>query len=242
MSSAVPPPPAEDSDPIAPRRAEEPSGSTGRIETFSDGVFAIAITLLVLDIRVPGATELARDGGLLQALVGEWPSYLSYLAGFATIGAVWLNHHAAFIRIARVDQTLLIWNLLLLLATSFIPFPTKLVADQLADGIWSDSARVAAAFYAIVGIACCLPWVVIYRHVAANPRLLRPPYTSAIIVQETRRGWIGIAGYGVSGLIAVVAPLAALVFFLAGSVFYAATASGLAVDTGRRRRGTSVSP
>jgi uncharacterized membrane protein len=199
--------------------------ASSRVEAFSDGVFAIAITLLVLEIHVPDGEDARRAGGLLQALADQWPSYLSYLAAFATIGAVWLNHHAAFSRIARVDRTLLNWNLLLMLATSFIPFPTALVADHLADGLFSDGARIATTIYGVVGIACCLPWIAIYRHIGTHPYLIKAPFTAADAGPEIKRGWVGVIFFAASALLALLAPPAALALFLAGSAYYASTAS-----------------
>jgi len=94
-------------------------GSKGRVEAFSDGVFAIAVTLLVLDLRspeVPG--EFAHD------LAAQWPSYLAYVAAFAMVGSVWLHHHLVFARVARVDIGVILTNLVLLLTVSILPFPT----------------------------------------------------------------------------------------------------------------------
>jgi len=99
---------------------------TGRLEAFSDGVIAVAITLLVLDIKVPHATDLG-GGTLLRALSHQWPVYLAYLTSFATILVMWLNHHNLFKQIKRVDHTLLLLNGLLLLGVTLVPFPTALI-------------------------------------------------------------------------------------------------------------------
>jgi hypothetical protein len=104
--------------------------STGRVEAFSDGVFAVAITLLVFGIAVP----TVKAGGLRQALLDEWPSYATYAVSFATIGIIWVNHHTTFARISRVDRPILFINLLLLMAVSFIPFPTSLMSQYVAAG------------------------------------------------------------------------------------------------------------
>ena len=114
---------------------------TNRLETFSDGVIAIAITLLILEIDVPEDTH----GELWSALLRQWPSYLAYLISFAVIGIIWVNHHGILALVARVDRPLLYLNLLLLLAVAGIPFPTALVAEHLqSPGIDSE---VAAAVY-----------------------------------------------------------------------------------------------
>jgi uncharacterized membrane protein len=101
---------------------------TSRLEAFSDGVFAIAITLLVLDLAVPPVTEAERDG-LWAALGHEWPSYFAYLVSFLVIGIIWINHHTMLTLVERVDRPVLFANLLLLLTVSVIPFPTRLLAE-----------------------------------------------------------------------------------------------------------------
>jgi uncharacterized membrane protein len=101
-----------------------------RLEAFSDGVFAIAITLLVLEISVPEGSEDA----LWQAFLDQWPSYLGYVVSFATVGAVWLAHNAVTDYLDRADQWLLRFNLLLLMVVSFLPFPTRLLAESLRRG------------------------------------------------------------------------------------------------------------
>jgi uncharacterized membrane protein len=102
-----------------------------RLEAFSDGVFAIAITLLVLEIRVPSADQLSDPVELIKALGALWPSYVGYLISFVTIGIIWANHHNLFRLVARVSHGLVMANLLLLLTVGFVPFPTALLAATL---------------------------------------------------------------------------------------------------------------
>src|SRR5579864_8408932 len=102
--------------------------STGRLEAFSDGVFAVAITLLILNIQVPSVGASTR---LAQALIASWPSYLSYVLSFVTVGITWINHHQMFKYITRTDHTLLFLNLLILMCITFIPFPTALLAQYI---------------------------------------------------------------------------------------------------------------
>jgi uncharacterized membrane protein len=104
------------------------NNETARIEAFSDGVFAVAITLLVFQIHVP---LHAPEGGLRAALVALWPSYLAFLASFMTIGVMWLNHHRLYSLITKRDDGLIAFNLLLLLAITWLPFPTALIAEHL---------------------------------------------------------------------------------------------------------------
>jgi uncharacterized membrane protein len=122
-------------------QAAEPAAalSTARLETFSDGVFAVAITLLVLSLRDPGKTHLARG------LAHMWPHYATYVVSFLTIGIIWMNHHLQYERIVHPDRTLMVLNLVLLMFVTAIPFPTGLLANHLQGG--SDE-HVAAAVYA----------------------------------------------------------------------------------------------
>jgi len=119
---------------------DAPSGApTNRLEAFSDGVFAIAITLLVLEIRVPGS-EIHTTRELWSALGDKWPNYVGYALSFLVIGVMWINHHALFEYIQRVNRPLLVANLLLLMGVGFLPFPTAVLAEHLAD----PSTRSAA--------------------------------------------------------------------------------------------------
>src|ERR1700694_891671 len=108
---------------------------TGRVEAFSDGVFAVAITLLILNIKIPGidlpSSKLPNDRDLWQALRDEWPMLAAYATSFLTIGIMWLNHHRLYVQIKRTNTVLLLINLLLLLVIVFIPFPTALLAEYL---------------------------------------------------------------------------------------------------------------
>src|SRR5439155_2102750 len=128
----------------AARRTPFGEMSSARVEAFSDGVFAIAITLLVLDIHVP-APESVGDDGLGAALAHAWPSYFAYLVSFLVIGIIWINHHSMFTMVRRVDRPVLFVNLTLLLFVSALPFPTKLLAEYLTEG--GGSSHVAAAVY-----------------------------------------------------------------------------------------------
>jgi TMEM175 potassium channel family protein len=128
---------------------------TLRIEAFSDGVFAIAITLLIVEIKVP---QNVSPGGLSRALLNLWPSYLAFLTSFCTIGMMWVNHHRLFTMIRSADETLIAINLLLLLAIAWVPFPTAVLAAYLNR---SDQ-RVAAVLYSgtflVIAIIFNLLW------------------------------------------------------------------------------------
>jgi uncharacterized membrane protein len=141
---------------------------TGRIEAFSDGVLAIAITLLVLDLRVPPKTAL--DGPLAATLGGEWPAYAAYVTSFLIIGIIWVNHHGVFQLIARVDRTALFLNILLLMAVAAIPFTTALLSEYLRAG--DHDARTAALVYSAVMVAMSLAFAALYTHLVRHPEQL----------------------------------------------------------------------
>jgi uncharacterized membrane protein len=123
-------------------QAGMPGYRTTRMEAFSDGVFAIVITLLVLELGVPSGSE----DDLLDAVVDQWPTYLAYLVSFATIGAVWLEHTVITEYLDRATSVLIRLNLLLLMVVSFLPFPTRLLGEHIGE---AEPERVAVTIYGI---------------------------------------------------------------------------------------------
>ncbi|MGH7912583.1 MAG: TMEM175 family protein [Candidatus Dormibacteraceae bacterium] len=206
--------------------------STTRTEAFSDGVLAIAITLLVLDLHA----DVASRGSLLQALLDQWAGYLAYLTSFLTIGIIWLNHHAFFERLRATDRVLQWGNLGLLLFVSFLPFPTSILAAHLGDGGWN--ARVAAALYGLTGTLMTLPWVALWRHLVRKPRLFRAPFDTAFARREGSRAWVGVVAYLLCAAIGLAVPYLAAFLYLAIAVFYALTSQGWSSLPGRRRPST----
>lgn len=142
---------------------------TARIEAFSDGVFAIAITLLVLEIKVPGHEEVA-DQGLARSLAALWPAYLAFFTSFVTVLVIWVQHHWIFTQFRKSDHFLLYWNGLLLLAVTFVPFPTGLLAEYLLH----PEAKVAASLYTGNFLVISVVFHGLWRHVSRNSRLLAP--------------------------------------------------------------------
>jgi uncharacterized membrane protein len=139
--------------------------TSGRLVAFSDGVFAIAITLLVLDLAVPARDDV-RPGALASTLAHQWPSYFAYLVSFLVIGIIWINHHTMFSKVDRVDRPVLFANLALLLFVSALPFPTRLLAEYLTAG---TDAHTAAAVYSgtmlAIGLAFSALWITVTRDV-----------------------------------------------------------------------------
>jgi uncharacterized membrane protein len=191
---------------------------TGRIEAFSDGVMAIAITLLVLNLHVPTPEEAAAQGGLVNFLLHQWPTYVAYLAAFLSIGVIWLDHHALIDVIARFDRRLHWLNLMLLLGVATLPFPTALMAQYVATG--GPDAGVATALYGLLALIMALPWTFIWRHLRDRPELMEPgfaPWAESGI----RRNIGGPIVYGVAAIIALIAPLIALAAYVGIVVYFA---------------------
>ncbi len=140
--------------------------STSRVEAFSDGVFAIAITLLVLEIGI----DPDQFDDLWGAILKEWPAYLAYVTSFLTVGGVWLAHHRLFMHLRFVDPTLMRLNILLLMAASFLPFPTALLAE--AFDASRDAERAAVVFYGATAIVIEALIGAARRYAEAHPELL----------------------------------------------------------------------
>ena len=138
---------------------------TTRVEAFSDGVFAIAITLLVLDIRI----EPSDYAHLTDALLDEWPAYLAYITSFLTVGSVWLAHHNLFTRLRYVDPVLLRLNLLLLMAAAFLPFPTGVLAQAIHES--DDAERTAIILYGATALVIELLLRASVRYALSQPDL-----------------------------------------------------------------------
>lgn len=196
---------------------------TGRVEAFSDGVFAIAVTLLVLDLKTPAH----EPGELLSGLVRQWPAYAGYLASFLAVAVIWLNHHQAFVGIRRVDWGVHLANLALLCTTALLPFPTAVISQAFISGVDTPDARTAVALYAGIATAMCVGWLLLYDQVHRRSNcLVEDGDDPAAFGASRKRALIGIVAYLGGGLIGVLwAPLAALVVFVVMPVFYGLTLS-----------------
>ena len=181
------------------------------MEAFSDGVFAIAITLLVLDIMVP------HDAGahLARSVAGLWPSYLGYLVSFSTIGAIWLGHNAITDYLERADAVFMRLNLLLLLVVAFLPFPTRLFADFLGE---DKPERVATNIYGISLLVASTLLLVLWRY-AVRERLVRPDAADEEIQLLTQRLTPSLGGYLVLIVVGLFAPIVAAVGYLVVALF-----------------------
>jgi uncharacterized membrane protein len=182
------------------------SQGVGRLESFSDAVFAIALTLLVLDLLPKGAQSPAH-------LLADWPTYIAYLASFITIGITWLNHNQQFSRLTGADPVVLVLNLGVLLGSSLVPWPTQLISAALEDG--DRSAQIAAVFvYALVTIILSIPWLALDLYLARHPSLLVSPDDAMWMRAHARASIATIVGAAIGFGIAFISPLATLVLYL----------------------------
>ncbi|HXR29108.1 MAG TPA: TMEM175 family protein [Solirubrobacteraceae bacterium] len=170
--------------------------TTDRLEAFSDGVFAVAATLLVLNL----SAHVGKGQRLADALGSEWPHYATYVVSFLTIGIIWLNHHVTFNRIARTDRTLMVLNLVLLMFVTLTPFPTGLLAQYLNSG---SNEIVAAAFYATTMLAMSIAFFSIYVW-AARRRLFADEIDDRHAGYLLRRNGAGLLVYAAAIALAFV--------------------------------------
>ncbi|MEU8567303.1 TMEM175 family protein [Streptomyces pathocidini] len=197
---------------------------TGRVEAFSDGVFAIVITLLVLELTSPEH----EPGGLLAGLLHQWPSYVAFLLSFLYIGVLWLNHHALFRRIGRMDAPLRWINLAILLGVVIIPFPTAVLADTFAEGHSVRDERVAVTLYALAAAVMSAPWWVVFTYLRDHPYLLEPGTSPAYFHAQRVRPLTGLVLYGICGLTGwFISPVVGLACIAIMIIYHAVTSEGL---------------
>ena len=186
--------------------------SPGRLEAFSDGVIAIAITLLSLEIKLPDDGE-----SLLRALASLWPGYVGFVLSFLLVGQVWLNHHAIFARVRSVDQWMLICNLFLLLDVAFLPFATSVLTRSLESG---HDERTGAVFYGIVMVVGGLFFNALWRASIRDRSRLRPWVSGEEVWSMTRRFAMGPWLYSLAALLGLVSAWLSVVTYVALIVFY----------------------
>jgi uncharacterized membrane protein len=186
---------------------------TNRLEAFSDGIFAIAGTLLVLELRVP-----VDSPDLAQALLRVWPTYAAYLVSFLTIGIIWVNHHTLLAHCRRADRRFLYLNLLLLAAVAIVPFPTALVGQYI---LAADGATAALVVYGLGAVLIALGFSGIFFYATHDHRLVGDVATARRIRREGRLFPIGLALYAFGIALAFVAPLASLAVYALTALFYA---------------------
>ncbi len=191
---------------------------TGRTEAFSDGVFAVAITLLALDIHVPPPEKLL-GGRLGPTLLEQWPTLLAYVTSFLTILVMWINHDRLYEHIARKDRVLLLYNGLLLMVVTLFPFPTSLLAEYLPHP--GTNAKIAAAIYSGFSIIMAICFNRLWQHAAIGERLLHPDHDRQKAQRITQQYRFGPLLYGIAFALAFVNAWASVGINLALAVFFA---------------------
>ena len=185
----------------------------GRLEAFSDGVFAISITLLALDLTLGGPEE----GPLAHQLLNHWPAFVAYLISFFTIGVIWVNHHALFAGLVRLDRQMLFVNLLLMLFIAAIPFATATMAEYLAAG--GPDSRLATAMYGVVMTGMAGSFGLVLRR-AIKHEHMSDPLEPAAQTAAQRRFVVGILTYVGATLLALVSAPVAFACYGAVAIFY----------------------
>jgi TMEM175 potassium channel family protein len=183
---------------------------TSRLEAFSDGVFAIAATLLILNVSV-------TSGTLSEELVKIWPSYVAYAVSFVTIGIIWANHHTVMGQISHVDRTFLVINTLFLTVVAFIPFPTHLLSEYILK---PEGAQAAAIAYGITGTLVAVSFNVLWRYAASGRRLLKSNASSRTVDGISRSYLPGPFLYAAATVVAVWNPVVSAGLYAALALFY----------------------
>jgi uncharacterized membrane protein len=191
--------------------ARSVSRDTMRLVAFSDGVFAITITLLVLEIRPP-----TDDKNLPHGLVALWPSYLAYAVTFLFIGQVWANHHVMFDHIRAADRIVLLLNTVLLMVVAFLPFATSVIAGALRSG---DGERTAVGFYGIAFAVTALTFNGVWQY-ACRRRLLSEALSPAGATAISRRFQLALAWLATGALVGALLPVLGVAVIVAFNAFY----------------------
>jgi uncharacterized membrane protein len=193
--------------------------STARLETFADGVFAIAATLLILNVD---AQVGDRTGDLGNRLLEIWPSYIAYAVSFVTIGIIWSNHHTVMAQLGKVNRTFLMLNVLLLLCVAFVPFPTRLIAEHVRD---SHELEPAALAYGATMTAMSICYLSLWLYGSRGGRLLREDADMRTVSGITRSYLPGTPLWLTATLLALVSPLASVAAYAAITLFYVVESS-----------------
>ena len=190
---------------------------TGRLEAFSDGVFAIAVTLLALELRTPLPTTLHEGEHLREMLWHEWPAYLAFATSFTTILIMWVNHHNLFRLIRRTDHAFLLLNGLLLATVTVIPFSTNVLAEYIRE----PDARTAAIFYAVTGLAMAVAFNRLWAYAQREGRLLARGTDPALIRSINAQFRIGPLTYAIALVLSALQPVVGFAAMIALAIYWA---------------------
>jgi len=196
---------------------EQELKETGRIEAFSDGVFAVAVTLLILTIRVPEG----RDVNIPGAVLDQWPFFLAYLVSFVSILVMWTNHHGIFNLVVRTDRVLLILNGILLMLITFFDYPTAVLAAAISE---RNYQQFAAMFYTGTLLAVTIVYNIFWRYIAGHPRLIDVHVNLGTVEKTSREYRFGPLFYATAFVVAYFSPLAGVLITLLLAIYFAVTA------------------
>jgi len=189
---------------------------TTRVEAFSDGVFAIAITLLILEIKVPKIDIHMTNSQLFASLLNLWPSYFAFLLSFAAVLIMWINHHGFFKYLKTINSKFLYANGFLLLMVTFIPFPTAVLAEH----INSPAANVSAAFYCGAMVLVSVAYNVLWFTTAYKRALVKDEISDALIIKIRNAYWVGFFVYLSSFIVSFFYAIAGIVICISFWIFW----------------------
>lgn len=212
---------------------EQRSDDTARLEMFSDGVMAIAITLLILEVGVPHV----EGRSLANALARQWPSYVAFVVSFLTIGIIWVNHHHMFKLIARTTHTFLILNVLFLMMICILPWPTALLADFARQ---PEGRTAAAGIYGGVMTGLAIMFNVVWRYASKDQRLLVSGISHEAIVKSHRNYLAGPIVYGAATVIAFIEPYISLGIYGALAVYWLLPRTGPGAELAHAEQTTAT--
>ncbi|MFL5953837.1 MAG: TMEM175 family protein [Gaiellaceae bacterium] len=182
---------------------------TTRLETFSDGVFGIAATLLILDVNIP------HHGSVAHELLAIWPSYVAYAISFLTIGIIWVNHHTVMAQIGRIDRTFLFLNVVFLMVVAFSPFTTRVLAEHLRDG-----SHAAAFAYGLNFTAMAICFGALWFYAAGHRRLIAPGADQRVVSGISRSFGPGSFMYAAATLSSLLSAYLAVALYAVIALFY----------------------
>jgi TMEM175 potassium channel family protein len=181
-----------------------------RLEAFADGIFAIAATLLILNVTVVDGRSLGPE------LLRIWPSYVAYAVSFITLGIIWMNHHLVMHQVSHVDRTFLLLNVLFLMVIAFIPFPTRLLSLYITTG----DAQAAALAYGVTLTVTAILFNALWRYAAFGRRLIRADAEARVVDGISRSYLPGPIIYFVATVVALISPRVSAGLYLLIALFY----------------------
>jgi uncharacterized membrane protein len=210
---------------------------TGRVEAFSDGVFAVAVTLLILTIQVPPGTTTANN--IPQQVVGQLPFFLAYVVSFLSILVMWANHHGIFNLVVRTDRVLILLNGVLLMLITFFDYPTAVVGAALREGKYQ---QFAAMFYTGTLVVLTIVYQLFWRYIAAHPRLIDQHVSPATIQRISREYRFGPVFYLIAFGLAYINALAGILATLLLAIYFGLTARIAPIHSSASSGGTTTAP